>query len=82
MTIVHSALVCADVFLTCIAQALTTEAEETMGLLLGDIKVHSFHAYCLLSFGNTDTANKACVVDTLLTGPWAYCLKEASVSIE
>ena len=55
----HSAQLCADVFLACVAQALTTEAEETMGLLLGDIKVITFHAYCLLSVMNTDTVNKA-----------------------
>ena len=47
---VHSTLisaVCADVFLTCVAQALTTEAEETMGLLLGDVEVLCFlHTKC------------------------------------
>lgn len=29
----------AEVFLTCTTHALTTEAEEVMGLLLGDIRV-------------------------------------------
>ena len=30
---------CAEVFRTCVAHALTTEAEEIMGLLLGDVWV-------------------------------------------
>jgi BRCA1/BRCA2-containing complex subunit 3 len=30
-----------DVWLTCLTHALSTETEEIMGLILGDIEVHS-----------------------------------------
>lgn len=31
-----------DVWLTCVTHALSTESEEIMGLLLGDVQVHFF----------------------------------------
>jgi hypothetical protein len=35
-----------DVWLTCLTHALSTETEEIMGLLLGDIEVHSMFPIC------------------------------------
>lgn len=34
-----------DVWLTCLTHALSTETEEIMGLLLGDIQVLPFYIY-------------------------------------
>lgn len=35
-----------DVWLTCMTHALSTETEEIMGLLLGDIQVPRFFIFC------------------------------------
>lgn len=40
-------MVLADVFLACMTHACTTESEEIMGVLLGDIKVLPSAAFAL-----------------------------------
>ena len=42
-----------DVWLTCVTHALSTESEEIMGLLLGDVQVHFFSKFhpVFLGFG-------------------------------
>lgn len=40
MSVLSAVYITRDAYLVCLSHALTTEREEVMGLLLGDVKVH------------------------------------------
>ena len=48
MSVLSAVYITRDAYLVCLSHALTTEREEVMGLLLGDVKVHKiFNIFAL-----------------------------------